>query len=295
MTVSAAIIGGWDTMAIDLHSHSTASDGSAKPSLIVEMAIDRGLTALALTDHDTLEGVDAARSAAASTDLELIPGIELSLEYQAGGMHLLVLWLEPGPGPLQDRLAGLQSGRADRNRRIVELLSEKGMPITIDEVEKEASGGSLGRPHIAAVMTRKGYVSSIAEAFDLWLGSGRPGYVGRPRLNPAEAIGLARDSGAVPIVAHPHTLNINRASEMAELLTKLRQAGLIGLEAIYSGYRRHEREGYADLARRFELVPSGGSDYHGTYKPGLEVGIGFGDLHVPESVLDGLRDHAGSG
>ncbi len=282
-------------MAVDLHSHSTASDGSKKPSSIVEMAVERGLTALALTDHDTLEGVDDARSAAASTDLELIPGTELSLQYEAGGMHLVVLWLEPGLGPLQDRLGGLQSSRTDRNRRIVELLNEHGMAMTIDEVEEEARGGSVGRPHIAAIMTRKGYVSSIAEAFDLWLASGRPGYVGRPHPEPAETIGLARESGAVPILAHPHTLNINRAPEMADLLTELRRAGLVGLEAIYSGYRRHEREGYADLARRFGLVPSGGSDYHGTYKPGLELGVGFGDLNVPESVLEELRDHAGSG
>ena len=167
--------------------------------------------------------------------------------------------------------------------------------MTIDEVEEEAGGGTVGRPHIAAVMMRKGYVSTMAEAFELWLGSGRPAYAGRPRLEPAEAIRLARESGAVPVLAHPHTLNIDRAPEMAELLTGLKRAGLVGLEAIYSGYRRHEREGYADLARRFGLVPSGGSDYHGTYKPGVELGIGLGDLEVPESVLDELRAHTGSG
>ena len=282
-------------MAIDLHAHSTASDGTEEPSAVVEMAVERGLTALALTDHDTLDGIGDARSAAAGGDLELVPGAELSLQYHAGGMHLVVLWLEPGSGPLQNRLAALQLGRTERNHQIVARLNSHGMSITIDEVEEESGKGSVGRPHIAAVMMRNGYVSTIAEAFERWLGSDRPAYVGRPRLEPNEAIRLARESGAVPVLAHPHTLNIDRAPEMAELLTRLKQAGLVGLEAIYSGYRRHEREGYTDLARRFGLAPSGGSDYHGAYKPGVELGIGFGDLDVPDSVLDVLRAHVGSG
>ena len=165
------------------------------------------------------------------------------------------------------------------------------MPVTVAEIEAEAGGGSVGRPHIAAVMVRHGYVESIAEAFDLWLGSGMPAYFGRPRLEPEEAIRLAVESGAVPVLAHPHTLNIDRADEMANLLTRLKQAGLVGLEAEYSSYRQHERYGYADLARRFDLIPSGGSDYHGSYKPGLELGVGYGDLHVPEATLDSLREH----
>jgi hypothetical protein len=144
-------------------------------------------------------------------------------------------------------------------------------------------------------MMRKGYVNSIAEAFDLWLGSGRPAYAGRPRLSPEEAIALALASGGVPILAHPHTLGINRAEEMAALLDRLRAAGLVGLEAVCAGYRRHEREGYADLARRFGLVASGGSDYHGLYKPGLELGVGYGDLSVPETVVDRLRAHRRAG
>lgn len=281
-------------MAIDLHTHSTASDGSVKPMDLVEMAVERRLTTLALTDHDTLEGIEEARAAAASVDLDLVPGTELSLNYTRGGMHMVVLWLEPGSGPLQDRLARLQTGRAERNERIVRLLNEHGMDITLEEVEAEAGGGSVGRPHIAAVMMAKGYVASVADAFDRWLAAGKPCYVGRPRLDPEEAIELSRSSGAVPVLAHPHTLNINRAPEMAAILERLRRAGLVGLEAIYSSYHQHERDGYADLARRFDLVPSGGSDFHGTYKPGLELGTGYGDLFVPESVVEELRPFAGS-
>ena len=279
-------------MAVDLHSHSIASDGSDTPTRLVELAIEKGLTALALTDHDTQEGVADARKAAAGTKLELIPGTELSLNYDAGGMHLVVLWLEPGPGPLQDRLGELQEGRRERNQRIVEILTDSGMPIDISEVHEQASGGSVGRPHIAAVMVNKGYVPDLETAFDEWLGSNKPAYVSRPRLNPEDGIALARQSGAVPILAHPHTLGISRAGDMADMLNRLREAGLVGLEAIYSSYHRHEREGYADLARRFGLIPSGGSDYHGTYKQGLDLGIGYGDLVVPDSTVDELRSHA---
>jgi predicted metal-dependent phosphoesterase TrpH len=281
-------------MAVDLHSHSTASDGSDRPTRLVELALQNGLSTLALTDHDTQEGVAEAKRAASGTDLELIPGTELSLDYDGGGMHLVVLWLEPGIGPLQDRLEELQEGRGSRNERIVEILKDRNMPIDMAEIEQESGGGSVGRPHIAAVMVRKGYVSDIATAFDEWLGTGQPAYVGRPRLNPEDGISLARQSGAVPVLAHPHTLGINNAADMAEVLTRLGKAGLVGFEAIYSSYHRHEREGYTDLARRFGLVPSGGSDYHGTYKPGLELGSGYGDLVVPDSTVDELRSHAGA-
>jgi hypothetical protein len=280
-------------MAVDLHSHSTASDGSEKPAALVERALEIGLTALALTDHDTQDGIDDAVAAAGSTGLELIPGTELSLEYDEGGMHLVVLWLEPGPGPLQERLEELRRGREQRNKIMAQRLTELGMPITVEEILDEGGSGSVGRPHIAAVMMRKGYVESIDEAFELWLTSGRPAYFGRPRLIPEEAIQLARQSGGVPILAHPHTLGINRAHEMADLLTRLIPAGLIGLEAFCAGYRRHEREGYADLARRFKLIPAGGSDFHGTYKPGLSLGTGYGDLIVPDAVVDELRAQAG--
>jgi predicted metal-dependent phosphoesterase TrpH len=276
-------------MAVDLHTHSAASDGSDQPDILVEKAKRAGLTAIALTDHDTQEGLGPARAAAERSGIELVPGTELSLEYD-GGMHLVVLWLEPGPGPLQDRLGPLQEGRTGRNEMILNHLAEHGMALTMEEVLEESGGGSVGRPHIAAVMVRRGYATSIPEAFELWLAAGRPAYATRPRLPPEEAIELAIQSGAVPVLAHPHTLGINRAGEMADVLDRLRSAGLAGLEAWCAAYHRHEREGYADLARRFGLAASGGSDYHGTYKEGLELGRGYGDLVVPDAILDGLRE-----
>jgi predicted metal-dependent phosphoesterase TrpH len=213
------------------------------------------------------------------------------LEYD-GGMHLVVLWLAPGPGPLQDRLAGLRAVRDERNEAILEALARHGMLISREQLAEESGGGSVGRPHIAALLVRHHGVADIPTAFDVWLGRGRPAYVPRRRLDPGEAIALARQSGAVPVLSHPHTLGISRAEDMARVLSELVENGLVGLEAIYSSYHRHERDGYSHLARRFGLVPSGGSDYHGAYKPGLEIGTGYGDLHVPDSVLEELAQHA---
>lgn len=275
-------------MSVDLHLHSTASDGSVPPGRLVELAHRHRITTIALTDHDTQDGIDEARRAAERLDIELIPGTELSLQYD-GGMHLVVLWLEPGKGPLQDRLAWLRDGRAVRNAGILQALASAGIEVTKEEVAIQAGAGTVGRPHIAAVMVRKGYVPDISSAFALWLGRGCPAYVERPRLSPAEGIALARQSRAVPVLAHPHTLGITTSRDMAMLLGELVDAGLVGLEAWYSGYHRHEREGYADLARRFGLVASGGSDFHGDYKPGLEPGVGYGDLVVPDRVVGELK------
>lgn len=279
-------------MSVDLHVHTTASDGTVTPAGVVHQAIDIGLSAVAITDHDTLDGIEEARRAATGTGLEVIPGTELSLDYDQGGMHLVVLWLDPLGGPLQDRLASLRDGREIRNLAVLDRLHRLGMTVDMDEVLEEAGEGSVGRPHIAAVMMRKGFVPDIRTAFDLWLAKGRPAYVDRVRLGPEEAIALARESGAVPILAHPHTLGVHRAADMGRLLDRLVEAGLVGLEAEYSLYRRHERYGYAHLAHRFGLLPSGGSDFHGLYKPGLRLGTGYGDLRVPEEMVEALRERA---
>ncbi|MDP3983459.1 MAG: PHP domain-containing protein [Acidimicrobiia bacterium] len=277
-------------MAVDLHTHSTASDGSDPPAQVIAHAVAVGLSAVALTDHDTLDGIPEASAAAGRLGIELVPGVELSLQWEgAGGMHLLVLFLPPGSGPLRDRLGKLQAGRDHRNQAMVERLNHLGMAIEYAEVLTESGGGSVGRPHIAAVLARHGYVEDISTAFDLWLAHDKPAYVGRPRLEPEEAIALAREEGAVPILAHPHTLGLNTAEEMTAMLSRLTGAGLIGLECHYPIYSPTERQGYADLARRFGLIPSGGSDYHGTYKVGIDLGVGKGDLIVPDAVLTELR------
>lgn len=276
-------------MSVDLHTHSNRSDGSDEPSDLVRKAAGRGLTAVALTDHDTLEGIDEARRAANDLPIELVPGVEISCEWAPGAMHLVVLFLEPAHGPLQDRLLDLQASRSTRNYRIADRLRQLGIDISMDEVIEESSVGVVGRPHFAAVLVRKGVVGDIPDAFNEYLGNQAPAYVPRLRLEPEEAIGLARASGGVPILSHPHTLGHTSAGEFSATYRRLTEAGLVGIDAYYGEYTPEQREDLAAITRSFGLIPSGGSDYHGSYKEGLELGSGRGDLDVPDSVLEELR------
>ena len=276
---------------IDLHSHSTISDGTDPPAEVVALGAAAGLTALALTDHDTLEHLPAARAAAEQHDLRLVSGCEISCELDGrapGTMHLLVYFADDSPGPLQDRLGELQAGRRGRNEQILETLRANGVVVTQEELDAEAGPGSAGRPHIARILVRKGYVTSIQEAFDRWLAKGQPAYFERPRLTPEESIELAHASGAVTVVAHPGSLDLP-APALDEFATELAGAGLDGLECLYGRYSPDERRSYSELAHRHGLAVTGGSDYHGENKPDLRVGTGRGDLAVPDELLDRLE------
>ncbi len=244
---------------------------------------------MALTDHDTQAGVAEAREEARKYGLELVPGVELSCTWDRGGLHILVLFLEPGRGPLQDRLAELRRARHQRNRAMASRLRTLGFDITYEEVLAEAGGGAVGRPHLAGVMKKKGYVSDIAAAFREYLGAGRPAYVARPLLDPPEAISLAHRSGGIPILAHPHTLGLNTSTEYADTYRWLTGLGLVGVECFYGRYDQATRHRLERTVRSFGLLPSGGSDFHGEYKPDLQVGVGRGDLAVPDRVLEELR------
>jgi predicted metal-dependent phosphoesterase TrpH len=171
---------------------------------------------------------------------------------------------------------------------MVERLRDLGIDITLDEVETESGGGTTGRPHIASLLIQKGVVPTMEAAFDEYLAAGRPGYVGRERLSPEDALSLARRSGAVPVLAHPHTLGLDTRFGMHDLLERLHAAGLVGLECLYGSYDREGRAGLVSLARRFGLVPSGGSDYHGSYKPDVSLGMGRVGLPVPDTILPAL-------
>jgi predicted metal-dependent phosphoesterase TrpH len=204
-------------------------------------------------------------------------------------MHLAVLFIEPHPGPLQDRILELQVGREDRNIRIADRLRQLGIDISMEEVQQESPVGVVGRPHFAAILVRKGVVADIPDAFNEYLGNRAPAYVPRPRLEPEEAIGLARASGGVPILSHPHTLGHTAAGEFAATYRRLKEAGLVGIDAHYGEYTPEQRDELVRICRSFGFIPSGGSDYHGTYKEGLELGTGRGDLEVPDSSLEELQ------
>jgi predicted metal-dependent phosphoesterase TrpH len=272
-------------VVIDLHTHSTVSDGSDAPERIPELAAAAGCTAVALTDHDRLDGIHAARVAAVAAGIDFVPGCEISCEVgETGGtMHLLVYFLEPGEGPLQDELVRLQDVRDRRNEIMCERLG-----LTYDELQAEAGGMGAGRPHAAALLVRDGRAASIQDAFDRWLGKGKPGYVEKERLAPADAIRLARASDGLPVLAHPHSLELAPPA-LTAAVGELRNLGLVGMECLYGRYSPEDRNGLVQLAVEHGLVATGGSDHHGTYKPDLAVGVGRGDLDVPDTALAELR------
>jgi predicted metal-dependent phosphoesterase TrpH len=273
---------------IDLHTHSTVSDGSDPPERIPELAAAAGCRAVALTDHDRTDGLAAATARAEQLGVELVRGVEISCEH-AGTMHLLVYFTPPGDGPLQDELVRLQEARDSRNRHLADLMGRLGLPVTYEEIQAEAGGMGAGRPHIASILVRKGVVASIQEAFDVWLAKGRPAYVDKERLAPDVALRLAVSSGGVPVLAHPLSLGLSPA-ETSATVAALAGLGLAGVESVYGRYTVEERQAMAALAGQNRLVATGGSDYHGRYKPDLQVGVGRGDLDVADAVLEQLRD-----
>ena len=268
---------------IDLHTHSTISDGSDAPERIPVLAAEAGCTAVALTDHDRLDGIDAARAAAASVGVELVPGCEISCEVGVGTMHLLVYFVEPGEGPLQAELVRLQEVRDRRNQVMCERLG-----LSYDDLVAEAGGIGAGRPHAAALLVRDGRAASIQDAFDRWLSKGQAGYVDKERLAPRDALRLSAASGGVPVLAHPRSLELQPAA-LRSTVEEMRELGLAGMECEYGRYSVEDRAGLARLASSLGLVATGGSDHHGTYKPDLAVGVGRGDLFVPDTALDDLK------
>lgn len=274
---------------LDLHTHSTVSDGSDPPERVVELAAAAGCSAVALTDHDRLDGVVAAAAAGGRLGVEVVPGCELSCEVPAsmGAMHVLVYFVdaEDAGSPLACELVRLQQLRDERNAAMCERLG-----LSYAALLEEAGGIGAGRPHAAALLVRDGRASSIQDAFDRWLAKGRSGYVEKERLSPRDAVGLARASGGAAVLAHPLSLDVGLGDTLRSAMDELRDLGLAGVECIYGRYSADERAALATMARSSGLVVTGGSDYHGAYKPDLAVGVGAGDLEVPDGVLDELRE-----
>jgi predicted metal-dependent phosphoesterase TrpH len=273
---------------IDLHTHSTASDGTDPPGEVVALARAAGCSAVALTDHDTLDHVGAARDAGAELGLRVVSGCELSCEVRGrapGSMHLLVYFVDDAPGPLANQLVRLRAARDERNVEIVERLRGLGFDITVDDVRAVAGDATVGRPHIAQVLVDRGDARSIDEAFGRWLAKGRPAYRERLRLEPEEAIERAHASGGATSLAHPRSLGLEGA-ELDDFVAGLRAAGLDALESEYGAYSPDVRTELAELAQHHGLARTGGSDYHGTRKPGLAIAVGTGDLRVADELLD---------
>lgn len=275
---------------IDLHCHSYHSDGTDAPEALPAMAEALGLTALALTDHDTIDGLPAFLGQQSRVKVRLLAGTELSCHFLGKSLHVLGLLVDPEDQTFGTRLAELRKRREDRNGRLLSRLHELGIPITLEAIQAEADSPLISRVHVAKALVTLGTFSTIQEAFTDLLGDGKPGCVPREELTPAEAALWIREAGGVPLVAHPGRF-AGPSFRWDEAMRELQQAGMAGFETVYGDYGPQEEAYFRGLALRLEMVQSGGSDYHGANKPGVVLGRGRKGIRVPEEFLEGLERH----
>ena len=288
--------------AIDLHVHSNRSDGTFSPRQLVDYAMEKGLKAFALTDHDCIDGLEEAiqyadtlkKKAEEGQSLqvpEVIPGIEFSTEYQEQDVHILGLYIHYQEASFQKQLKGFVDSRISRNQKMCRLLTDAGLSVTYEDLLAEFPDAVITRAHYAKYMLNHGYIKSMAEAFERYIGDRCPCYVPREKVTPLQAVELVLKAGGVPVLAHPLLYHMSD-SRLDALISQLTEAGLLGLEAIYSTYTAAEERQMRRLAAKYGLLISGGSDFHGENKPGLDLGTGYGRLFIPCSLLDDIRNAA---
>jgi predicted metal-dependent phosphoesterase TrpH len=263
---------------VDLHLHSTASDGQFSPLELVVMALERKLLTIAITDHDTTAGIDEALEAARGTELEVIPGVEISCDVPHQEVHLLGYYFDHHHPALEGKLRAMRDARLQRAKGILAKLTALGFPLPWEMVAELAGGESVGRPHIARAMAKVGYVASIDEAFGLYIGRNGPAYVERYKISPLDAVSLIKQARGLPVLAHP--------LQVTHFLPDLIERGLVGLEVYYDGYSPEDMRALADLARKFDLIPTGGSDFHGS---GAVDAVEMGGVRVPMESVERLR------
>ncbi len=278
---------------IDLHVHSTYSDGTLTPAALVTMAAENGVMALALTDHDSVDGVPALLAACAargegSPAVRGIPGVEISAEVPRGAMHLLGYFMDCRHEALTVALLRLREGREARNRQLLERLGRLGCPLTWDEVAAHAGEDVVGRPHFAQAMVDRGYVPRRERAFTRFLARGQAAYIERERLSPADSIAAIAAAGGVPVLAHPYSLDLT-ATALRRRLVEWKAMGLQGIEVYYPSHQPDQEATLARMAAELDLVATGGSDFHGAGRPGLRLGHGYGTLQVPDDTVAQLE------
>ena len=273
------------TNAIDLHTHSTASDGVYSPTVLLQQAKAAGIAVLALTDHDTTEGVAEAAEAAHDLDIDFIPGIEINTDISGGEVHVLGYFLDYPQAAFQNILRILRDSRELRGQRMVELLDQQGVHISWQRV-REIANGTVGRPHVARALLEAGYVQTIGEAFDTYIGRGSPAYVPHYKLTPTEAVRLIASANGLPVIAHP--LNIPGLVELRTWLPGLCKAGMVGLETYYGQYTPQDEQTLLALAHEYQLIPTGGSDFHG---PNIHP-TPLGGRYVPYESVERLKAEA---
>ena len=273
---------------IDLHTHSTFSDGSLSPEELVTLAAEAKLSAVALTDHDTTDGVPCFLKACERVGIEGIPGVEISVDFEPGTMHMLGYFMDIHNVALQSALQNVKDGREKRNHQILKKLCGLGMELNWEEVAALAGSDVIGRPHIVQALIARGYIKTKDEAFNKFLGKGKSAYVERFRLSIREGIDCIRNAGGVPVLAHPFTLGLS-FGELRRCASVMAGDGLQGIEVYYSMHNNKLRSQYMSLVKEFSLVATGGSDFHGAMNPSIRIGRGFGNVKVDDSVLVRLR------
>ena len=277
---------------IDLQMHSNFSDGSMTPTELVLMAKEIGLTAIALTDHDTIDGIPEFMEAGEKYNLETVPGVEISIDTKLpnnGHLHMLGLFIAPHSEELKNTLDYLLTQRNLRAQKIIDKLNELNIPITMEELLAEAGEGSIGRPHVAKILVRKKVVQSLQEAFDIYLAKGKPAYMDKVKLGEEDAIKMIKNAGGLAILAHPHLMNYDTFNETKQKILVLREMGLDGCEVYYSGMPADFAEKLLKFTKEYNLLISGGSDFHGINKDRIAMGSGNGDLAIPDKVYHNLR------
>lgn len=275
---------------VDLHVHSTKSDGSFTPAELVSHALEIGLSAFALSDHDTVDGIDEAMEAAKGTGLEVIPAIEFSTEYEGKDIHILGLYIDHKGQAFQKYLQNFRDSRDLRNRKMCQKLTDYGVPVSYEALTARFPGSVLTRAHYAKFLLEEGYVKSMTEAFERYVGDHAPCFLPREKVTPSQAVKLILEAGGIPVLAHPILYHMSDA-RLDKLVAELKDAGLVGIEAIYSTYSNADERQIRRLAKKYDLLITGGSDFHGTTKPNLELGIGYGKLFIPYDILFDLKTY----
>ena len=273
---------------IDLHVHTTASDGTDAPAAAVEKGHAIGLRAMAVTDHDTVSGVAEAVETGKRLGMEIIPGIEVSSDYRENNVHILGYFIDPASPALRPVLEWVRAERDERNKKIVALLSADGFDISLEQLNREYPDAVLGRPHMAEHLMRRGYAASVKEAFDRYLGEGGKYYMPKRRISIARAVEVILAAGGVPVLAHPLQYGYPE-DEVVAMIEHAKALGIRALECYYSEHSPEQQAWLLSMAEKYGLGVSGGSDYHGTRKTHISLGTGMGGLCVPYSVLENLK------
>ncbi|MFH1969759.1 MAG: PHP domain-containing protein [Verrucomicrobiota bacterium] len=274
---------------IDLHTHSTFSDGSLTPEQLVREAERAQLSALALTDHDSISGLERFMAACSKSKLRGVSGVEISVDCNPSDatMHILGYFIDPANAELNEHVNRLRDGRQHRNKEILKRLNAMGLILSMNEISSFAGENNVGRLHFAQALMARGYVRTTQEAFDKYLAKGKSGYANRLRFKPLGGVEMIRQAGGIAVLAHPFTLNLGKQA-LADCVGKLVQGGLQGIEIYYPQHSPKLVRQYLDLAEQFHLVATGGTDFHGTPMPDVKLGRGFGVLDVPNAVLEQL-------